>query len=238
MRVNASLLNPLRLDGVPQPLAALGLSGVVYGVFGNDPRLLATLGDAMHRPPYKAPPVAPVLYAKPRNTLAPSGAAFALPAGQGGELGACLGLVIGRTACRVPAAEALDHVAAYLAVADLGLPQPSYYRPNLRARARDGSCIVATALTPAAGVPDPDALAVRVQVDGALAQDDSTAGRTRGAARLLADVSAFMTLRPGDLLLLGASHPPVALQPGQAFTVAIAGLPPVEGRVVVEGATA
>jgi 5-oxopent-3-ene-1,2,5-tricarboxylate decarboxylase/2-hydroxyhepta-2,4-diene-1,7-dioate isomerase len=237
MLVNGLLLNPLRLDGLAPGLAGLGLSGVVYGVFGNDPRLLAAIGDAMHQPPYKAPPVAPVLYAKPRNTLVPSGAAVALPAG-GGELGACLGLVIGRTACRVPAGDALAHVAGYLAVADLALPQPSYYRPNLRAKARDGSCVIGAAVAPATEVADPDALAVRVRVDGVLAQADATAGRARGAARLLADVSAFMTLRPGDVLLLGASHPPVAVRPGQAFTVEIEGLPAVAGRAVAEGAQA
>jgi 5-oxopent-3-ene-1,2,5-tricarboxylate decarboxylase/2-hydroxyhepta-2,4-diene-1,7-dioate isomerase len=237
MLVNGLLLNPLRLDGLPPGMAGLGLSGVVYGVVGNDPRLLAAIGEAMHQPPYKAPPVAPVLHAKPRNTLVPSGAAVALPAA-GGELGACLGLVIGRTACRVPAAQALAHVAGYLAVADLALPQPSYYRPNLRAKARDGSCVLGARLTPAGEVADPDALAVRVQVDGVLVQADATSGRTRGAARLLADVSAFMTLRPGDVLLLGASHPPVAVRPGQAFTVEIEGLAAAAGRVVAQGAQA
>lgn len=237
MLVNGLLLHPLRLDGLPPGVAGLGLSGVVYGVFGNDPRLLAALGDAMQQPPYKAPPVAPVLYAKPRNTLASSGATVALPDG-GGELGACLGLVIGRTACRVPAGEALAHVAGHVAVADLALPQPGYYRPNLRAKARDGSCVIGAEIAPASAVADPDALAVRVHVDGVLAQADGTAGRVRSAARLLADVSAFMTLRPGDVLLLGASHPPVAVRPGQAFTVEIEGLAAVAGRVVTQGARA
>ncbi len=53
-------------------------------------------------------------------------------------------------------------------------------------------------------------LPVRVYVDGLLAQQDSTGGRIRGVAALIADVSDFMTLQPGDLLLLGADGEPAA----------------------------
>lgn len=44
--------------------------GAVYGTLLNDRGALDALGEAMHDAPYKAPPKAPVLYLKPRNTLA------------------------------------------------------------------------------------------------------------------------------------------------------------------------
>ena len=47
--------------------------GTVYGVALNDPADIAALGEAVHQPPYKTPPQAPVLYLKPRNTWAASG---------------------------------------------------------------------------------------------------------------------------------------------------------------------
>jgi len=50
------------------------LSGVVVGALLNDPAELRALGDAVHQPPHKAPPVAPVLEVKPRHTLAADGA--------------------------------------------------------------------------------------------------------------------------------------------------------------------
>ena len=61
------------------------LSGVVYGTLLNDPAALAALGEAVNAPPYKAPPRAPVLYLKPRNTLAADGAAVAVPARRAGS---------------------------------------------------------------------------------------------------------------------------------------------------------
>ena len=45
------------------------LSGTVVGALLNHPGELAALGSAVHQPPYKAPPTAPVLTVRPRNTL-------------------------------------------------------------------------------------------------------------------------------------------------------------------------
>lgn len=232
MLASSVLLNPHLLAGVPPALARQGLSGVVYGVLANDPQQVAALGDAVNQAPYKAPPRAPVLYLKPRNTLAASGSPVALPAGEAAfELGAHLGLVVGRTACRVSAAHALDHLAGYVAVADLSVPHASYYRPSLRFKARDGSCLLGPAITPAHAVEDPNALPVRVRIDGQVVQTASTSGRTRGVAQLLAAVTEFMTLRPGDVLLLGASQGAPAVRAGQRFQVEIDGLPVLEGAV-------
>ncbi|MEY4712351.1 MAG: fumarylacetoacetate hydrolase family protein [Pseudomonadota bacterium] len=232
MLATSVLLNPLVLPGLPLALARLGLSGTVYGVLANDPALVQALGDAVNQPPYKAPPLAPVLFIKPRNTLAAAGSHTHLPAGEDAyALDAHLGLVIGRTACRVGPAQALDHLAGYLAVADLSVPHASYYRPGLRSKARDGSCLLGPAVTPPAAVNNPDALAVRVSVDGQGAQAASTAGRVRGVAQLLADVTAFMTLRPGDVLLLGASRGAPRVRAGQSWRIEIEGLPALEGAV-------
>ena len=57
------------------------LSGTVYGALLNHRSALEALGEAAHRPPYNAPPNAPVLYIKPRNTLALSGDVVRIPAG-------------------------------------------------------------------------------------------------------------------------------------------------------------
>ncbi len=232
MLASSALLNPLVQPGLPPALARLGLSGTVYGVLANDPQLVNSLGEAVNQPPYKAAPRAPVLYLKPRNTLAGSGSRVSLAAGEDAyELGAHLGLVIGRTACRVSPDQALSHLAGYVALADLSLPHGSYYRPSLRFKARDGSCLLGPGITAASAVKQPDALDIRVRVDGQPAQAASTAGRTRGVAQLLADVTAFMTLRPGDVLLLGASHGAPLVRAGQSFRIEIDGLPALEGTV-------
>ncbi|MFM7532264.1 MAG: fumarylacetoacetate hydrolase family protein [Rubrivivax sp.] len=220
---------------LPLDVPPYRLSGVVYGVLLNDPATLAQLGQAAHAPPYKAPPQAPVLYLKPRNTLAGEGDVLRIPAGfDSVEIGANLGLIIGRTACRVPAEQALNYVAGYLAVNDVCLPHESFYRPSVRLRARDGYCPIAAQAVPAVAVADPDALTVRVLVDDRTVHETSTRGRVRAAARLLADVTEFMTLQPGDVLLLGASHGAPRALAGQAVRVEIDGVGGIGNRVAAE----
>jgi 5-oxopent-3-ene-1,2,5-tricarboxylate decarboxylase / 2-hydroxyhepta-2,4-diene-1,7-dioate isomerase len=203
------------------------LSGVVVGALLNHAPLLAALGDALNAPPYKAAPKAPVLQVKPRNTWCCDGAVVELPLDvEAVEIGATLAIVIGRTACRVAQAAALDFVAGYTMAADLSVASDAperHYRPAVRQRARDGFCPLGPFVVSAAAVPQPDALAVSVAIDGVVHQTDTT-GRVRNVARLLADVSAFMTLQPGDLLLLGASHGAPRARAGQSVEVAIDGL--------------
>jgi len=121
--------------GVAMEVAPYGLSGTVYGTLLNHRSALAALGDAVSAPPHNAPPRAPVLYVKPRNTLAANGAPVAVPSGVVElEIGACLGLVIGRSATRVAEAQALSYLAGYLIVNDVSVPH-AYYRPAIRHKA-------------------------------------------------------------------------------------------------------
>ena len=85
----------------------------------------------------------PILYLKPRNTLAGHRARVVVPDNASGvEVGASLGIVIGRTATRVSANRGADYIAGYTLVADLSVPHASVYRPSVRFRARDGFCVV------------------------------------------------------------------------------------------------
>lgn len=211
------------------------LSGTVVGALLNDRALLAALGEVAHAPPHKAPPRAPVLEVKPRHTLAADGATVEVPAGEAAlEVGASLGIVIGRSACRVPLEQAMNHVAGYLVALDFSLPLAAHYRPSVRLKARDGFCPIGPTVVPAASVADPDALAVEVSIDGSIAHRHDTANRVRGVAALIADVSEFMTLRPGDVLLLGRAHGAPLARAGQAVAARIEGVGSVHARLVAE----
>ena len=208
--------------------------GTVYGTLLNHADALAALGEAVHEPPYKAPPKAPVLYIKPRNTWADAGDAIVVPAGVNElEIGATLGLVIGRTACRVREAEALSFVAGCVIVADVSVPHASYYRPSLRFKARDGFCPIGP-VVPLGRVGALDALQVQVEVDGVLVHRSSTAGLIRTAARLLAEVSEFMTLSPGDVLMLGVAAGAPRARAGQRVSILIDGLGRLDNPLVAE----
>ena len=212
------------------------LSGRVCGALLNHAPQLAALGEAMSQPPYRGAPNAPVLAIKPRNTLAADGAAIRVPAGVAAlEMGASLGIVIGRTACRVERASALAFVAGYIIVNDVGVPLASHYRPAVRFKARDGFCPIGPRVVPATDVPAPDALTVCVQVDGAVLHESSTGHRVRGVAQLIADVSEFMTLQPGDVLMLGVAAGAPLARAGQQVAITIDGLGTLSNRLVAEG---
>ena len=208
----------------PFALAPYRLSGTVYGVLLNHAPALAALGDAVNAAPYKAPPKAPVLYVKPRNTLAAPGSACELSPGIDAlQIGANLGIVIGRSACRVAAADAAALVAGFVIVNDLSVPHESFYRPSVRFKALDGSCVIGTPVA-RTSVGNPDALGVRVFIDGDLAQRTDTGDRIRGVARLLADITDYMTLSAGDILLLGTAHGAPTARAGQRVAIEIDGL--------------
>ena len=183
-------------------------SGTVYGTLLNHRAALAAIGPAANEPPYKGLPRSVVLYVKPRNTLV--GPGEDMPVDDDApelEVGASLGLVIGRVACRVREADALDHLAGYTIVHDVSVPHDSFYRPQIRLKAPrpivfDGTPWVVA--RHARGRPAM-ALAIRVFVDGRLVHASRTADLIRSPARLLADVTDFMTLAPGDVLLTGVA---------------------------------
>ena len=214
----------------PPPIAT------VYGTLLNHRQALAALGDAVNQPPYKAPPKAPILYIKPRNTRAGHGDAIVVPQGVDElEMGASLGIVIGRTACRVAEADALSVVAGYTVCNDVSVPHASYYRPSLRFKCRDSFMPIGPWIVGARHVADPDALHITVKIDGEIAQRSGTAGMVRATARLIADVTEFMTLAPGDVLMLGVVAGAPRARAGQRVSISIDGVGTLENPLVAEG---
>jgi 5-oxopent-3-ene-1,2,5-tricarboxylate decarboxylase/2-hydroxyhepta-2,4-diene-1,7-dioate isomerase len=213
-------------------VAPFRLSGTVYGSLLNSRAALAALGAAVQQPPYQAAPKGVVLYLKPPNTIVAAGAPVLVDAEVAElEAAAQLGLVIGRTACAVREAEALAHVAGYIVVLDFSVPHTNYFRPQVRFKARDASCALGPAVASATRIADPDALGIRVFVDGRPVQQASTGERVRTAARLLAEVTEFMTLAAGDILMTGALPDAPRVRAGARVAVAIDGLEPLEVRV-------
>ena len=198
-------------------------SGTVYGTLLNFRRECALWAPKMVEPPYLAAPRAPVLYVKTANTFAPAGAAVSVT-GEA-QLGATLGLVIGgfesnealTGASQAQRAinhevDALARVAGCVLIDDLSLPHVSYYRPAIRWRNRDGFLVCAPAVTPAHEV-DLKTLTIEARVNGVRVQTVDLSTLVRDAASLLSDVSAFMTLQPGDVLLLGTDCLPDGTRP-------------------------
>jgi 5-oxopent-3-ene-1,2,5-tricarboxylate decarboxylase / 2-hydroxyhepta-2,4-diene-1,7-dioate isomerase len=212
------------------------VGGAVYGTLLNDRAALEALGDAVNAAPYKAPPRAPVLYVKPRNTFAGHGAQVVVPDDEAGvQIGGSLGIVIGRTACRVSAEDALAFVAGYTIVADLCVPHASVYRPSVRFRARDGFCVIGPAVVARRHVDHADALGIAINIEGKETFRANTSASIRNVARLLADVTDFMTLAPGDVITLGVPHGAPVAHAGDTIHVEIDGLPPLGFSMTTNG---
>ncbi len=222
---------------IPFDFPPFALSGRVYGALLNHRTALQAIAGTASGPPYNGLPKAPVLFIKPRNTLALSGAPIEVPAGVDElEVAAMLGLVIGATACRVAESRAHEHIAGYVIVNDVSVPHPNYYRPSVRCKARDGFCPLGPKVAAADELGDPNKLAIHTYIDGALIQTTSTSDLVRPAVRLLADVTEFMTLSPGDILALGAAAPAPRARAAQTVAIEIDGIGRIENLLVAERA--
>lgn len=192
----------------------------IYGVILNDEKTFSTLAPQLSEAPYKAPAKAPVLYIKPRNTLNAMGS-VALPNGADSlEIGATVGLVIGKTATRLTAENALEAVRGVVIAADLSVPHDSYYRPAIREKCFDDSLLLSDVYP----YQDVSNLSVTTVIDGAQVNQRDFSRLQRDAVQLLVDVSEFMTLREGDVLLMGVEYQAPQIKSGQTATVSCGGL--------------
>lgn len=208
--------------------------GTVYGTLLNFQREYALWAPRMCEAPYKGAPRAPVLYIKTANTFTPAGGAIALPAGVPQvDVSATLGLVMGKAST----------VAGCVLLNDVSIPHDSYYRPPVKHRCVDGFLGLGPACVPPAvfgGLQGLGALALEMRVNGEPRQTVHLSELVRDAATLLADVSRFMTLQPGDVLMLGTDCLPdgsrVRARAGDTVEIRAAGFGPLTNPFTQEAA--
>jgi 2-keto-4-pentenoate hydratase/2-oxohepta-3-ene-1,7-dioic acid hydratase in catechol pathway len=145
-----------------------------------------------------------------------------------------LGVVIGRTARYVPEHDAMDHVAGYCVVNDVSEREFQLERGGTwdKGKGCDTFGPVGPWLVTRDEVPDPQNLAMWLDVDGQRMQDGSTRTMVFGVRKLVSYVSHFITLYPGDIISTGTppgvgagkKPEPIFLRPGQTMRLGIAGL--------------
>ncbi len=211
------------------------ITGTVFGTLLNYKGALERLGDAVNNKPYSSPPIAPVLYIKPANTFNRFGAGIPMPVGISKlEMGAALGIVIGKQAVALDEANALNYVAGYTIVNDVSVPHDSVYRPAVQHNARDGFCPIGPWIIDHHEVDNPDNLTIRVFINENLRQENTTSNLIRSISRLLADVTEFMTLSPGDVLLVGVPEEAPQAKIGDKIRIEITGIGSLENTIVDE----
>ena len=190
----------------------------------------------------KAVPTEPILFSKFASSVVGPGADVVVPP-EAGELDyeAELAVVIGRRASRVPAAEALGHVAGYACANDVSSRTLQFLTGQwLLGKAIDTFLPLGPWLVTADEVPDPQALGIRCLVNDEPRQSSNTSEMVFGVAELVSYASRTITLEPGDVLVTGtpagvgmATDPPRYLGDGDRMRVEIDGLGQLENTVRV-----
>lgn len=141
--------------------------------------------------------------------------------------------IIGRTAVNVSEAEALEYVAGYALMNDGS--ERAFQRERAggttKGKSADSFGPLGPWLVTADEVGDPQNMRLWTRVNGEARQDGSTSNMVFGFAQLIAYVTEFVSLRPGDVLTTGSPHgvaagfdPPKWLQPGDVVDMGIDGL--------------
>jgi acylpyruvate hydrolase len=189
-------------------------------------------------------PQYPTVFAKYANTVIGPGEAIVLPKiTEKIDYEAEFAFVIGRTARHVAAADALDYVAGYLPFNDVSARDYQMRTSQWTVgKTFDTFGPMGPALVTADEIPDPHDLDIQLSINGEVLQSSNTRNLIFSVNELIADLTSFMTLEPGDLISTGtpsgvgaARDPQRWLRAGDVVRIEIAGLGVLENLVVAEG---
>lgn len=220
------------IDSLPLDIPKIG---TVYGTLLNFKGVYDEYTPLMDKEPYKSSPKAPILYIKPQNTQISHKEAIPLPKNMDVlEMRASLGIVIGKTATNVQQEDVHEYIHGYTIVNDVTIPHENIHRPAIKEKARDGFCPIGPWITCRHSVTNPNDLAIKVYVNGQLQQENTTKHLYRSIEKLVTDVTEFMTLYKGDVLLVGAPENPPLATLNDFVRIEIEGIGSLENRVTLE----
>ncbi len=175
----------------------------------------------------------PFLFPKLKSAIIADGDTIMLPPGREHIDYECeLGAVIGKTARRVSADNALDYVFGYMAMTDVSDREDRadgrYGSDWFMGKSHDTFAPIGPFIVPAAFVGDPQNLAMKYTLNGQVMQDDSTALMTHKVNELIAFASMVTTLHAGDIIGTGTPGgvgegrtPPVYFKSGDTSACSI-----------------
>ncbi|PCR90988.1 fumarylacetoacetate hydrolase family protein [Natrinema ejinorense] len=178
-------------------------------------------------------PDRPLLFLKPPNALAAHGDTVTLPAGKERiDHEAELGVVIGEQCRHVSQGDAMDVVEGFTCVNDLSNRDDQRQEQNwVRGKAFDGAAPMGPVLATPEEVPA-DA-AVRTRVNGETRQDGSRDQLVFSVPELIAEITTYLTLEPGDVIATGTPEGVGPLSDGDEVEIEIEGVGTLEHSVRV-----
>ena len=154
-----------------------------------------------------------------------------------------LGVVIGKPGKYIDEADALSHVAGYCTINDVSERAFQTERKGqwTKGKSCDNFGPTGPWLVTPDEVSDPQDLGMWLDVNGERRQDGSTGTMVYGVAHLIAYLSTYFTLHPGDVISTGTPpgvgmgmSPPTFLKPGDVVTLGIEGLGEQRQSVVAD----
>ncbi len=154
-----------------------------------------------------------------------------------------LGVVIGRAGKNIPAARALDYIFGYTIINDISARDlQARHKQWFKGKSLDGSCPMGPWIVTADEIPDPQALGLRLRVNGIAKQEANTRQMIYTLPAIIETLSAGLTLEPGDIIATGtpagvgdARTPPEYLQPGDVVEAEVDGVGILRNPVVHAG---
>ena len=174
-------------------------------------------------------PDRPVLFGKPATAVTGHGQPILHNADLTKQLDwECeLAVVIGEPSRRVSEQDAWRHVFGYSIVNDVSARDQRRSGQWFFSKGQDSYAPFGPVVVTADEIPDPQRLDLSLRVNGER-QNSNTRHMLFGIARLIADISAGMTLEPGDVIATGSPSgvgagmvPPQFLQPGDLVEATI-----------------
>ncbi|TQR18429.1 fumarylacetoacetate hydrolase family protein [Psychrobacillus vulpis] len=187
-------------------------------------------------------PTHPVVFAKFSNTLMGPNEPFPLRTSLTEKLDyeGELAFVIGKRAYRVSEEEALDYVAGYTVANDITARDMQKRTVQwLQGKTLDKSLPLGPWLVTLDEIKNSQALSIKTSVNGVVRQSSNTANLVFNVNRLVAFLSDFITLEPGDIIITGTpggvgEAQGLFLQDGDVVKVEIEGIGTIETKIIKE----
>lgn len=151
-----------------------------------------------------------------------------------------LGVIIGKGGINIAEADAMKHIFGYTVVNDVSAReiQRRHGQQWFKGKTLDGHCPMGPWVATADEVADPQNLHITCRVNGVTKQDSNTSHMYFKIPRIIAELSAGLTLEPGDIILTGtpsgvghARTPPEFMKPGDMLETEITGLGLLRNRI-------
>jgi len=169
-------------------------------------------------------PDRPMLFLKAPNAVASHGKHLTMPSGKERiDYEAELGVVIGEQCRNVRESGAMDVVAGYTCVNDISNRDDQRREQNwVRGKAFDNACPIGPLVATPEHVPE-DA-SIELRLNGETKQSSSREHLIFSVPELIAEITSYMTLEPGDVIATGTPEGVGPMEDGDEVEVEIEGI--------------